>query len=226
MAGFDQLYLISASIGFLYVIVTAAMGMGDSDGDGDGGADDAAADGPDSGGESADAAADAPDATGEGRLQTKMTGAAMAGTHTRSMGVFLAITKILSPLKIALILFFFGAFGIFLSHALPAFSLFVPLPAALLSFGVSNMMFAVLGKIMRKMEHTNSFQKHEAIGQIGQLSVPIFPGGTGEITFVAKGGRTHAPAKAIQSDHEISKSTRVIISDIKDGVYYVEPYSD
>ncbi len=233
MPTLDQIYMITGGIGFFYIIVTAALGLGGDDSDsGDGGDGDAAADSPDasadSGGDAPDGGADAPDGGGgQGhRLAARVSGSATLGPHARSTGLFFAIAKVLSPLRIALILFFFGSAGSLIAHLLPAFSALSWIPAGVIAFFLSNVLFTLLGKMVRRMENTESYRKEDAIGSVGQLSVPIHSGATGEITFVLRGSRTHAPAKSIQGDNEISKSSKVIISDIRDGVYYVEPYNE
>lgn len=220
---FDQLYIITTGIGFVYVMLTAFSGIGGDDndaaGDGDSGdsSDGGASDAPDGGSD------DAPDG-GNTKLSTRGATSTSMMPQTRSTSLFFAITKILSPLKIALLLFNFGAAGIVISKSFPALSLWSPLPAAIISYFLSNLIFYLLGRMIRSFEKTDSFRKDDAIGQVGQLTVPIFPGATGEITFMIRGSRTNAPAKALKTEGELAKSTKVIIADIRNGVYYVEPY--
>ncbi|MBY0548019.1 MAG: hypothetical protein K2W95_12055 [Candidatus Obscuribacterales bacterium] len=220
MFGVDQIYLVSGCIGFVYIVGTAVLGQlgGDSD---DGGAD-----GPDSGADDGGIdGADGPDDSCEGSFVKAGHSAVhtAVGPYRRSDGLFYALIKILSPMRIALMLFMFGASGIILSRALPMLGGFSVIPAALIAFEVSNRMLRLLGRFVRKMERSDAHRKEDAIGAAGTLTVPITDGGVGEVTFVQSGMRINGPARAASSTSaNLPKSSRVIISDFRDGVYLVE----
>lgn len=231
MFGIDQIYLVSGFIGFVYIVGTAVAGQlgGDSD-DGGGDGDDGGIDGPDGGAD--DGGIDGPDGADDGGdgCSTKIGQSALhtaAGPYRRSYGVLYALLKILSPMRIALMLFMFGASGIILSRTLPMLGGFSVIPAAVIAFELSNRVLSLLGRFVRKMERSDAHRKEDAIGAAGTLTVPITDGGVGEVAFVQSGMRINAPARAASSSSgELRKSSRVVISDFRDGVYFVEAAED
>lgn len=246
MFGIDQIYLVSGCIGFVYIVGTAVMGQlgGDSD---DGGADgdDGGIDGPDGGSADGgnDGGIDGPDGGDDGGIDGpdgaddgcdgSVTKAGHSAVHTavgpyrRSDGVFYALLKIFSPMRIALMLFMFGACGIILSRTLPMLGGFSAIPVAVIAFEFSNRVLRLLGRFVRKMERSDAHRKEDAIGATGTLTVPITDGGVGEVAFVLSGMRINGPARAASSTPaDLRKSSRVIISDFRDGVYFVEAAED
>lgn len=144
----------------------------------------------------------------------------------KSSVAFFTMMRFLNPMRLALICFVFGIVGITILRAMPMLGAISLAPALLVGYFSSNIFLSLLGSVMSKLEKTDSYRKEDAIGTVGQLTVPIISGGTGEITFVSKGGKSAAPARAMQQGIDISKLSKVIISDIRDGVYYVEEWDD
>lgn len=226
----EPVYLVSSCIGFVYIVGTAIMGQlgGDDSADDGGDADDGGIDGDDGIAEGDDGGIDGPDdaPSQSNSLSAKVAHGARVGPHIRSTGIFFAIAKIFSPLRIALILFLFGTFGIILSRLLPSFGIFIAVVSALLGLLVADRVLQLFGRLVRTMERSESYKKQDAIGLIGSLTVPIVEGGVGEITFVHGGSRTHGPARANVSTQSFDKASRVLISDFRDGVYLVESADD
>lgn len=226
MVGIDQIYLVSGAIGFVYIVGTAIVGqLGDNDGDGaesDDGIE--GAEGGDDGGPDDDGGAD--DDGHDGAI-TKIGHSAMhtaAGPFRRSYGVLYFLLKIFSPMRIALWLFIFGAGGIMLLRAFPMLGGLSTILAAVIAFDLSNRVLRLIGRLIRKMQRGEAHRKEDAIGASGTLTVPITDGGVGEVTFVQGGMRVSGPARAVSSvpSASLSKSSRVVISDFRDGVFFVE----
>lgn len=144
----------------------------------------------------------------------------------KSSNFFFLMMRFLNPMRIALILFLFGLTGFFVLRAAPLIGPLSLLPAAGVSLVASNFFLALLGRLMSKMETTDTYRKEDAVGAVGHLTVPISENGTGEVVFVFAGSKSAAPARAFTSGAQISKMSKVIITDIRDGVYYVEPWDE
>lgn len=144
----------------------------------------------------------------------------------KSSAAFFTIMRFVNPMRLALITFGFGFFGYVFLKTLPFLGALTILPAVVVAIGSSNLFLGLLGKFVGRLEKSDSYRKEDAIGTVGQLTVPIFPGATGEVTFVSSGGKTAAPAKAMSADSHINKLAKVIIADVRDGVYFVEEWND
>lgn len=163
----------------------------------------------------------------------KSSKAELATTFTRkapksdaSSSFFFLMMRFLNPMRIALILFLFGLTGFLTVKAMPILGPLSLVPAALIGVFASNVVLALLGKLVSKLERSQSYRKEDAIGTVGHLTVPIMENGTGEVVFVCGGSKTAAPARAFETGTPISKLSKVIISDIRDGVYFVEPWDE
>lgn len=163
----------------------------------------------------------------------KSSKAELATTFTRraqkadnSSSFFFLMMRFLNPMRIALILFLFGLTGFLVLRAAPWSGGLSLLPAAAVGVTAGNFFLAILGRLMSRMETSDSYRKEDAVGTVGQLTVPIAENGTGEIVFVFSGSKSAAPARAYTAGTQISKMSKVIITDIRDGVYFVEPWDE
>ncbi len=169
------------------------------------------------------------DEQGGSRLSKAELGTTLSNRGVRrdkSSTAFFTMMQFLNPMRASLILFLFGFCGLAILRTVPIIGDLSCIPAGIVAYFSSNIFLGLLGKAIGKLERTESYRKEDAIGTVGQLSVPILPGATGEITFVSAGGKTAAPAKAMSTVTQISKMSKVIISDIRDGVYYVEEWNE
>ena len=110
---------------------------------------------------------------------------------------------------------------------LPMLGQLTILPAVIGGWLLASVALNLISLMLRKLgSTTTSFKQESAIGIVGDLTTPIAPGKTGEITFVVKGGRTTAPARCRNQAIEIKKLSKVIIVDIENGIHFVEPYDE
>ena len=73
---------------------------------------------------------------------------------------------------------------------------------------------------MKNSENSSGYSVQELIGKIGEVTVPIPAGGYGEIVVKAGVGLTNQIAATM--DHtEIPAGTRVVVGEVKDGVFHV-----
>lgn len=117
----------------------------------------------------------------------------------------------LSPLSLPLILSFgtsFGAFGtIFTSMGWNP--LYVPIVAALISLGISALMFFILLKVFVQTQANTQIIYKKLEGRTAEVTVPIKPEVNGQILVITEErGRTLLTAS---SDEEIKPGTQVTI---------------
>ncbi|MBY0548017.1 MAG: YqiJ family protein [Candidatus Obscuribacterales bacterium] len=160
------------------------------------------------------------------KAELATTFARRAQKADKSSSFFFLMMRFLNPMRIALILFLFGLTGFVVLRAAPWSGGLSLLPAAVVGLVAGNFFLAILGRLMSRMETSDSYRKEDAVGAVGQLTVPIAENGTGEIVFVFAGSKSAAPARAYTAGTQIGKMSKVIITDIRDGVYYVEPWDE
>ena len=113
-----------------------------------------------------------------------------------------------------------GGSGIMFQH----FTGLEPLPVAVISLTISVLLSVILYfsyvKPMKESENSSGYSVQDLIGKIGEVTVPIPAGGYGEIIVKAGVGLTNQIAATM--DHtEIPAGTRVVVGEVKDGVFHV-----
>jgi hypothetical protein len=63
------------------------------------------------------------------------------------------------------------------------------------------------------------------VGVLGKLSMPIRPGGTGELIYAQGGTRRVAGARA-ESGAAIGKGAEVVVTRYEKGIAYVRPWDE
>jgi hypothetical protein len=268
----DQIYVVAAVVGFLFLTVGFVIGQmehggdhgdfgdggdggdfggadsdaggdfsgADSDAGGDfGGADsDAGGDfggadsdaGGDVGGADSDAGGDfsgADSNTAHQLAAGARANAAMrsgAGLHDKNeRSMLLTVLKYLSPTTIATFLFCFGFAGIMFSRGLPFLGWLSLIPALIGGIIIHKLISRLLARITRSLHTSSNFREESLIGRMAETTCSIPYGRMGEITYKIGAIRHTAPARSYKEGVDISKTASVIISDIQDGVFYVEP---
>lgn len=138
--------------------------------------------------------------------------------------VYLKLLDILSPTKLSFFLFLFGFIGYFALKVLPGY--FSLAPAIVLGWFLANAFFNILGTILLRIGTSTNFTKESQIGALGQLTLSIDNGGLGEVMIASKGSRYSSPARPYQEGQTIKKLAQVVVVDIKDGIFLVEPFDD
>lgn len=170
---------------------------------------------------------------GDGHQETQKFDLSSTAQHTKiirptsqSQDLYFKLLKAVSPTRLSLFLLFAGATGTLSLKLMPFLGLISLIPALLVGAVISNAMFNALGLFMTKLSSSTNFQDESLIGTVGELTLPIGPNNMGEIVISNINGRHNGPAKPYNPDQEIKKLTKVIVSDYRDGIFYVVPYED
>jgi hypothetical protein len=89
----------------------------------------------------------------------------------------------------------------------------------------AGIVFLFLAKVLMRKDEDLDPADYEMIGVLGQLSLPIRKGGTGEIVFTQAGTR-HCAAARSEDGAEIPKGIEVVITGYEKGIAYVRPWAD
>lgn len=137
-----------------------------------------------------------------------------------------ALLTLLSPMTLATFLAFFGISGLLCAHLFPVLGALTLLPAILTSMLITSQVLRLLRLMVHKMDVSSVVQAQEIIGRRGEILTPISSGRVGEVTYVIGSKRLNAPAKSAQPGYEFKLGDKVMISDFRDSIVYVEPYED
>lgn len=148
-----------------------------------------------------------------------------AGTRVQQVpSLYLRILDILSPTKLAFFAFFFGASGFVCVKFLPGYLSMIP--AFLVAFVFANLFFNLMSNFLSRLYSSTNFKKEALIGSQGQLTVSIEAGSVGEVLVRTGNSRYTSRAKAEKPEQTINKLAKVIVIDIKDDIFIVEPFDD
>jgi hypothetical protein len=135
------------------------------------------------------------------------------------------ILGLLSPMSIAMLLTFFGVFGLLFERLMPWLGIFTLVPATLISMAISNVFkYAVRWLIVHGNVSTEA-KVEETIGQVGEIITPIQGGRAGEVTYVIGSKRYHSMAKPAKEGIEFKRGSKVLITEIKEHVVFVDECS-
>ena len=89
----------------------------------------------------------------------------------------------------------------------------------------ASIVFLFLAKVLMRNDEDLDPADFEMVGVLGQLSLPIRKGGTGEIVFTQDGTR-HSMGARSEDDSEIGKGIEVVVTRYEKGIAYVRPWSE
>jgi membrane protein implicated in regulation of membrane protease activity len=126
---------------------------------------------------------------------------------------------------IAAFLAWFGGTG-FLLVRLSSLWVFLALGIAFAS-GIlgAGVIFLFLAKVLMRGEEELDPADYDMVGVLGKLSIPIRPGGTGEMVF-PQGGTRHCAAARSEDGAAIAKGTEVVVTRYEKGIAYVRRWED
>jgi hypothetical protein len=133
---------------------------------------------------------------------------------------------IISPLNISIFLTFFGLTGLLIHCYFPTAGHLKLIPAAIAGYFSCLLVGQFLRRLTQGLYSNSLNRRHNMVGIAAEVSVSIAPGKTGEITCKTGSGLYVTPAKAKDQELSIPKGSIVIINDIKDHVFFVEPCDD
>lgn len=146
------------------------------------------------------------------------------GKRSEVPALYLKVLDILSPTKLAFFAFMFGAIGFVTAKFLPGYLSIAP--AAILGWIFANLFFNIMGRVFSRMNSSTNFKRESLIGAIGELSLSIENGGIGEVVVRTGNSRYNFTAKPATEGQSIKKLTKVIVVDVKDGIFVVEPFEE
>ena len=126
---------------------------------------------------------------------------------------------------IAAFLAWFGGTGYLLEHYYSVWFIAALGIATISGFGGASVVFWFLAKVLMSREEALDPADYDMVGVLGKLSIPIRPGGTGELIYAQGGTRRVAGARA-ESGAAISKGAEVVVTRYEKGIAYVRPWDE
>ena len=97
--------------------------------------------------------------------------------------------------------------------------------AVLSGLAAASVVFWFLAKVLMSREAALDPADYDMIGVLGRLSIPIRPGGTGELIYSQEGTRRVCGARA-EERGALPKGAEVIVTRYEKGIAYVRPWED
>lgn len=127
----------------------------------------------------------------------------------------------LKPITIVSFITIFGGVGIIGTHY--KFNWIVILIIAIiLGLIVSSLLYRFIVIPLYRAQNTSAVYKEKLIGMTAMVISPILKNGFGTIAYVVNGSKYNAPAQHVGKE-EIKQGQEVLIYEIKNNVFYVEP---
>lgn len=130
--------------------------------------------------------------------------------------------QIFSPITLATFITVFGATGLICTIGLDVddrVSLIIAFVAGAI---VSLVVALIYSKVLVEMHGTTEIRQADMIGVTGQVTVPIPPGGLGEVRFEIHNELMSRPARS-STQAPIARGTAVVIEEIAAGAAIVRP---
>ena len=126
---------------------------------------------------------------------------------------------------LAAFLAWFGGTGYLLEHYYHVWVVVAILVATLSGIGAAALVFWFLAKVLMADDVPLDPADYDMIGVLGRTTIPIRPGGTGELVFT-QGGTRHVAGARSETGDAIPKGTEVIVTRYEKGLAYVRPFED
>lgn len=137
-----------------------------------------------------------------------------------------AILSALNPTIITTFLAFFGLTGLFFISSFPVLGYITLAPALFGGFVAVKIVTTVMNTVFARMYSSSAATEHDLIGHMAEVTVPIPPGRTGEVTYIVSSKRYASPAKAKSPDQEIKRGTKVYICEHQPDYVLVDLWTD
>ena len=126
---------------------------------------------------------------------------------------------------IAGFLAWFGGTGYLLSHVYSVWFVAALGVSTLSGLGGASVVFWFIAKVLMSREAALDPADYDMVGVLGHLSIPIRPGGTGEVIYSQEGTRRVAGARS-EDGAAIPKGAEVLVTRYEKGIAYVRPWED
>jgi hypothetical protein len=97
--------------------------------------------------------------------------------------------------------------------------------SVLSGIGAASVVFWFLAKVLMAREASLDPVDYDMTGVLGRLSIPIRPGGTGELIYSQEGTRRVTGARS-EDGVPIPKGAEVMVTRYEKGIAYVRPWED
>ncbi len=131
----------------------------------------------------------------------------------------------LNPPTIAAFLAWFGGTGYLLSRFSALRVGFELLLAIVVGLIGGSIVFFFLTRVLVSEEENMDPADYDMVGVLGKLSVPIRPGGTGELIYSQAGTRRVCGARS-EDGNPMAKGTEVVVTAYDKGIAYVRLWSE
>ena len=126
---------------------------------------------------------------------------------------------------IAAFLAWFGGTGYLLQHYYGVWFVVTLGVATLSGIGAAAVVFWFLAKVLMAREAALDPGDYDMTGVLGHLSIPIRPGGTGELIYSQEGTRRVTGARS-EDGKPLPKGAEVMVTRYEKGIAYVRPWED
>jgi membrane protein implicated in regulation of membrane protease activity len=126
---------------------------------------------------------------------------------------------------IAAFLAWFGGTGYLLEHYYHVWFLIALAVALLSGTGAGTIVFLFLAKFLMGSEAPLDPADYDMVGVLGKLSIPIRPGGTGELVYAQEGTRRVSGARS-DDGTPLPKGSEVMVTRYEKGIAYVRRWVD
>ncbi len=126
---------------------------------------------------------------------------------------------------IAAFLAWFGGTGYLLQHYYGVWFVVALGVATVSGIGAGSVVFWFLAKVLMSREEALDPADYDMFGMLGKLSIPIRPGGTGELIYSQEGTRRVTAARS-EDGAAIPKGAEVMVTRYEKGIAYVRPWED
>jgi hypothetical protein len=126
---------------------------------------------------------------------------------------------------IAAFLAWFGGTGYLLEHYYGVWFVLALGVSTVSGIGAASVVFLFLAKVLMAREAALDPIDYEMTGVLGRLSIPIRPGGTGELIYSQQGTRRVTGARS-EDGGPIPKGVEVMVTRYEKGIAYVRLWDD
>lgn len=126
---------------------------------------------------------------------------------------------------LAAFLAWFGGTGFLLRRYYHVWAVIAVMVATLSGLGAASVVFWFLAKVLMADEQPLDPADYDMVGVLGRTSIPIRPGGTGEVVFT-QGGTRHVAGARSEDGAPIAKGAEVIVTRYEKGLAYVRRWED
>lgn len=145
--------------------------------------------------------------------------------HVDNHGMMPALTVFpIKPITVISFITVFGGVGIIGTHY-KLLALITFIVAIVSAFLVSFILYRFIVVPLYKAQNTSAVSQDKLIGVKAKVISPVMEDGFGTIAYVVNGSKYNAPAKHINRK-AINQGEEVIIYEIKDNTFYVQPINE